>query len=111
MAVASPAGALTDNFKGPFEAMGISGHNDLGASKVSTAEECAVKCRKLSNCRSFDLGVRGKVAGECWLSTANRASAGSAYTAWALYDYYERTTDSKASKSILETAVAAGTFG
>eukprot|EP00928_Gymnodinium_smaydae_P007819 TRINITY_DN1279_c0_g2_i3.p1 TRINITY_DN1279_c0_g2~~TRINITY_DN1279_c0_g2_i3.p1 ORF type:complete len:756 (+),score=115.66 TRINITY_DN1279_c0_g2_i3:69-2336(+) len=82
---------LESRFLGPFTGMGISGYNDLGFSSVSTPEECARKCAQDSRCKSFDYGARGNVAGECWLSTANRESAGSAYTQWNLYDYYERS--------------------
>jgi len=78
------------SFLGPFSGMGISGYNDLGQFKVSNAAECASRCLALPRCRSFDHGARGELKGECWLSTANRASAGSAYTSWPKYDYYER---------------------
>jgi len=77
-------------FLGPFEMMGISGYNDLGRHTVAEPAQCAAHCRRDSRCRSFDFGARGRVAGECWLSTANRDSARSAYTRWPLYDYYER---------------------
>jgi hypothetical protein len=70
---------------------GITGHNDLGRHTVSDPEECASLCRESPLCRSFDYGARQHVTGECWLSTADRASVGSAYSSrWALYDYYEK---------------------
>jgi len=77
-------------FVGPFAQMGISGHNDLGLHHVSTPAECAHHCSRDARCKSFDYGARGHVSGECWLSTANRHSAGHAYTRWEHYDYYER---------------------
>mmetsp|Transcript_68289 Transcript_68289/g.177356 ORF Transcript_68289/g.177356 Transcript_68289/m.177356 type:complete len:562 (-) Transcript_68289:191-1876(-) len=92
----APAAAI-DGFLGPFVGMGISGYNDLGSSKVSSPQACADKCQRDSRCRSFDYGARNgdreRVKGECWLSTANRESAGAAYRAWSLYDYYERSSD------------------
>eukprot|EP00927_Polykrikos_kofoidii_P029729 TRINITY_DN25655_c0_g1_i1.p1 TRINITY_DN25655_c0_g1~~TRINITY_DN25655_c0_g1_i1.p1 ORF type:complete len:472 (-),score=39.81 TRINITY_DN25655_c0_g1_i1:127-1542(-) len=78
------------SFLGPFSGMGISGYNDLGQFTVGSAAECADRCLALPRCRSFDHGARGQIEGQCWLSTANRASAGSAYTTWTMYDYYER---------------------
>jgi len=77
-------------FEGPFSRMGISGFNDLGSSLVASPGECAARCLRNARCRSFDYGARQNVAGECWLSTANRESVGPAYTVWELYDYYER---------------------
>ena len=79
-------------FVGPFEGMGISGFNDLGNAPAFGPTECAGRCADLEACRSFDWGARDGVRGECWLSTANRASAGNAYTHWPLYDYYEKAT-------------------
>eukprot|EP00931_Biecheleriopsis_adriatica_P072132 TRINITY_DN4617_c0_g1_i5.p1 TRINITY_DN4617_c0_g1~~TRINITY_DN4617_c0_g1_i5.p1 ORF type:complete len:248 (-),score=34.16 TRINITY_DN4617_c0_g1_i5:91-834(-) len=103
-AVESGASA-SDGFLGPFQGMGISGYNDLGSFNVNDPSKCAELCRKTSGCNSFDYGARGSVLGECWLSTATRASAGSAYTEWQQYDYYEVK-----GSSILETAAAAGKF-
>jgi hypothetical protein len=64
--------------------------------------------------RSFDWGARGSVAGECWLSTADRASAGDAYTAWGSYDYYEVDASAGAAggaKDLVATLVSMpGTF-
>jgi len=77
----------------------------LGYYMLSSPGECAKKCRDHSECRSFDWGARSQVRGECWLSTANRASAGGYYTSWPLYDYYER-----AEKTVVETAVASTDF-
>eukprot|EP00441_Pelagodinium_beii_P047774 CAMPEP_0197621894 /NCGR_PEP_ID=MMETSP1338-20131121/2323_1 /TAXON_ID=43686 ORGANISM="Pelagodinium beii, Strain RCC1491" /NCGR_SAMPLE_ID=MMETSP1338 /ASSEMBLY_ACC=CAM_ASM_000754 /LENGTH=643 /DNA_ID=CAMNT_0043191467 /DNA_START=16 /DNA_END=1947 /DNA_ORIENTATION=- len=91
--------SIGSSFEGPFEGKGISGYNDLGQYFVDNPSECAEKCRQLSQCRSFDYGAREKVSGECWLSTANRASAGAAYTTWTLYDYYERSSDPSDSNS------------
>merc|ERR1719428_1844853 len=85
-----PETNLITGFIGPFERMGISGYNDLGSSKVGGAPECAAKCLKDPLCRSFDFGARQQVKGECWLSTADRDSVGSAFSSWPLYDYYER---------------------
>eukprot|EP00440_Ansanella_granifera_P025574 gb/GFBE01027771.1/.p1 GENE.gb/GFBE01027771.1/~~gb/GFBE01027771.1/.p1 ORF type:complete len:690 (+),score=127.26 gb/GFBE01027771.1/:1-2070(+) len=88
----SIAGTANDNtFLGPFVGMGISGYNDLGQFSVRSPDECKELCLKNAQCKSFDHGARGSVSGECWLSTANRASAPSSYTAWELYDYYERS--------------------
>lgn len=89
----------TAKFQGPFVGMGITGYNDLGRHLVSAALECAEKCAGTQRCRSFDYGARGSVRGECWLSTADRASAGLAYTSWGKYDYYERDFESSASPS------------
>jgi hypothetical protein len=86
-------------FVGPFIAMGISGYNDLGVTKGVTVETCLESCRANSQCRSIDYGARDKVIGECWLSTANRESAGDAYTTWPLYDYYEVSDDGVDSSS------------
>merc|ERR1712137_1282923 len=76
-------------FLGPFEGMGITGYNDLGSFAVEDPRDCASRCSATPDCRSFDYGARGKVLGECWLSTATRESAPSAYSSWQLYDYYE----------------------
>jgi hypothetical protein len=86
----SPTGmnAIT-SFEGPFEGMGISGWNDLEMSNVEGPANCATKCLRDPRCLSFDYGARGSVKGECWLSTANRASVGSAFSSWEMYDYYE----------------------
>lgn len=89
----------TAKFQGPFVGMGITGYNDLGRHLVSNPLECAEKCARTQQCRSFDYGARGSVRGECWLSTADRASAGLAYTPWGKYDYYERDFESSASRS------------
>mmetsp|Transcript_120303 Transcript_120303/g.291939 ORF Transcript_120303/g.291939 Transcript_120303/m.291939 type:complete len:113 (+) Transcript_120303:153-491(+) len=75
--------------------MGISGYNDLGQFVVRSAAECADRCLGVPRCRSFDHGARENVEGECWLSTASRESAGSAYTSWTNYDYYERQETSR----------------
>jgi hypothetical protein len=69
--------------------MGISGHNDFQMISVNGPAECAAECTKIAECRSFDYGARGQVLGECWLSLADRASAGYAYESWELYNYYE----------------------
>lgn len=82
-------------FLGPFSGMGISGYNDLGQFVVRSAAECADRCLGVPRCRSFDHGARENVEGECWLSTASRESAGSAYTSWTNYDYYERQETSR----------------
>jgi hypothetical protein len=66
--------------------MGITGFNDLGQTVETGPAACAAKCLANPACRSFDWNT---VAHECWLSTADRSSAGSAYTAWRDYDYYE----------------------
>merc|ERR1719247_2841522 len=81
------------SFEGPFERMGITDENHFGKMKVNSPMECAKLCMAKSDCRSFDYGARGHVAGECWLSRANRKSAGNLYTRWEAYDYYERKTD------------------
>lgn len=83
-------GDLADYFDGPFKGMGISGANDLTMFQGKSAEACLEECLKNTRCKSVDYGARGGAAGECWLSTADRASAGSAFSAWELYDYYER---------------------
>jgi len=91
MMVASEAtstGTTMDDFL-HFEMMGITHHNDFPKQMVRSPNECAELCRKNSACRSFDYGARNYVTGECWMSRANRASAGNAYTRWPLYDYYE----------------------
>jgi hypothetical protein len=91
--ISSSAAASTNTvpgFVGPFEGMGISGFNDLGNAPAHGPTECAGRCADLAACQSFDWGARDGVRGECWLSTANRASAGGAYTHWPLYDYYEK---------------------
>jgi len=77
------------SFEGPFEGMGITGWNDLEIANVEGPTECATKCLGDPRCLSFDYGARGTVKGECWLSTANRASVGSAFKIWEKYDYYE----------------------
>jgi len=82
--------ASLKHFQGPWKGMGITGWNDLGQYDNTSPKDCAEMCLKNSACKSFDYGARGKVAGECWLSTADREKAGSAYEAWSLYDYYER---------------------
>lgn len=94
--VPSGSTALAD-FLGPFREMGISYHNDFGLITASSPEDCARRCRCQPNCRSFDFGARGRVSGECWMSLADRASAGDAYTRWPLYDYYEMKADGVAS--------------
>mmetsp|Transcript_145337 Transcript_145337/g.464457 ORF Transcript_145337/g.464457 Transcript_145337/m.464457 type:complete len:166 (+) Transcript_145337:889-1386(+) len=88
--VGSSAGAGSlEGFEGPFTGMGITGFNDLASAKGLTPAACAERCRGEPACRSFEVGAREAVQGECWLSTATRDSAGSAYTTWKLYDYYE----------------------
>jgi len=82
-------GVTAEGFNGPFVGMGISGHNDFAMIRVNMPAECADACKKTANCRSFDYGARGQVIGECWLSLADRKSAGNAYESWELYDYYE----------------------
>lgn len=82
-------GGSLGSFMGPFKHMGISAWNDLEASHVHSPHECGRKCLADSRCRSFDYGARRHVTGECWLSTADRELAGSAYTHWQDYDYYE----------------------
>eukprot|EP01051_Picozoa_sp_SAG22_P004619 SAG22_NODE_252_length_13679_cov_74.486524_5_plen_449_part_00 len=82
-----------DGFAGPFVGMGISGFNDLGHTRAAGPAECARHCAALAACRSFDWGARGQVRGECWLSSADRQSAGHAYRAWQLYDYYEKAAE------------------
>jgi transforming growth factor-beta-induced protein len=79
-----------NGFLGPFVEKGISGHNDFDLVYVQNPRECAELCQQTNNCRSFDYGARSNVLGECWRSTANRESAGSAYERWEKYDYYER---------------------
>lgn len=86
---AQPASSV-EGILGPFVGMGISGYNDFGRASASSAAACTAKCLQEPKCRSVDYGARGNVAGECWLSTADRASVGAAYRAWDLYDYYER---------------------
>jgi hypothetical protein len=80
---------MVEGFDGPFIGMGISGHNDFAAMSVNNPAECGEACTQTAGCRSFDYGARGSVAGECWLSLADRDSAGSAYESWGLYNYYE----------------------
>jgi len=81
-------------FAGPFEGYGITGFNDLGGHRVKNPQACTYLCGMTPGCRSVDYGARGAADGECWLSTANRASAGDAYSSnWALYDYYEKVSD------------------
>ncbi|CAK0857783.1 unnamed protein product [Prorocentrum cordatum] len=76
----STVSGAVDGFEGPFSGMGISGYNDLGKHMVGSPAECAGLCLDMATCSSFDYGARGDVEGECWLSTADRISAGSAYT-------------------------------
>jgi hypothetical protein len=85
------------SFVGPFIGMGITDNNDWRRRFVLNPSECAEICRSNPECRSFDYGARGKVNGECWQSLATRDSAGSAYTKWELYDYYELIPDSSSS--------------
>lgn len=88
--------AVMDYFDGPFVGMGITGHNDFGMMEVSKPVECAEECAKTPGCISFDYGAREKTLGECWLSLADRKSAGHAYTSWRLYDYYELKPEGEA---------------
>lgn len=81
------------DFLGPFVAMGITGYNDFDLRRVSSPTECAELCRANAKCNSFDYGARGQVLGECWMSMATRQSAGSAFSRWELYDYYERRSE------------------
>jgi len=81
--------AVMDYFDGPFVGMGITGHNDFARMFVSNPVECAKECAKTAGCNSFDHGARGQVAGECWLSLADRGSVGHAFRSWPLYNYYE----------------------
>lgn len=99
-APSAPGTNLITGFVGPFEMMGISGYNDLESSKVEDPSECATKCLNDPLCRSFDYGAREQVKGECWLSTANRDSIGSAYSSWPLYDYYERRQEEDQDQSV-----------
>ena len=87
---AAGAPRLLPGFVGPFERMGISGFNDLGHSSAFSPGECADRCAAMAACNSFDWGARGHARGECWLSTADRATAGHAFEAWELYDYFEK---------------------
>jgi len=112
-----PAAELASEmaFLGPFEGHGISGHNDLDNRVGTTSQECAELCAAHAHCQSFDYGARGMVSGECWLSTANRGTAGHAYTGhWHLYDYYEKPPHAAApptptlSDGRMEPAAAAG---
>lgn len=80
---------MAEGFDGPFVGMGISGHNDFPMVSVNNPAECAAACKEIAECRSFDYGARGQVTGECWLSLADRESAGYAYRSWELYNYYE----------------------
>mmetsp|Transcript_127406 Transcript_127406/g.231593 ORF Transcript_127406/g.231593 Transcript_127406/m.231593 type:complete len:591 (-) Transcript_127406:81-1853(-) len=85
--------AHAHDFSGPNVGWGITGHNDLGSYDSETADSCMEKCRANPECKSFDYGARGSVQGECWLSTADRISAASAYSnRWQMYDYYEKVT-------------------
>merc|ERR1711935_690046 len=59
-------------------------------------------------CSSFDYGARENVEGECWLSTADRNSAGSAYTEWVHYDYYEMVSSTDAMPEV-NSSQGAGT--
>ena len=95
-------------FAGPFEGMGISGYNDLGSAPASGPAECAGRCANHAACRSFDWGAREHVHGECWLSTANRASAGDAYSQWPLYDYYEKVPAPHATSSAAGSSATDG---
>jgi len=81
--------AVMGYFDGPFVGMGITDNNDFALVSVNDPAECAEACTKTAECRSFDYGARGKVVGECWLSLADRKSAGDAYKSWELYNYYE----------------------
>lgn len=100
---------VLSRFARPFTGMGISGWNDLGSSRVSDPKQCAMKCLRIASCKSFDYGARGSVAGECWLSTADRAIAGNAYTAWNLYDYYELSTTTGVTASVASSAITGAT--
>jgi hypothetical protein len=94
-----------DGFLGPFVGLAITGFNDLGFSRLEGVENnpevCAAKCLATDGCKSIDFGTREAQGdeysdeytqgGECWLSTATRASAGEAFTSWPTYDYYETT--------------------
>jgi hypothetical protein len=80
---------MAEGFDGPFVGMGITGHNDFEMLSVNSPDDCADACTKTAECRSFDYGARGSVAGECWLSLADRKSAGNAYRRWEHYNYYE----------------------
>merc|ERR1712083_221746 len=91
---------VVDGFEGPFSGMGISGYNDLGKHMVGGPAECADLCLDTALCSSFDYGARGNVEGECWLSTADRNSAGSAYTEWVYYDYYEMVSTADATPEV-----------
>jgi len=81
--------AVMGFFDGPAVGMGITGHNDFAMVSVSDPAECAEACTQTAECSSFDYGARGNVMGQCWLSRADRKSAGNAYRRWELYDYYE----------------------
>lgn len=90
-----------NDFLGPFVGYGISGHNDLAATKSVTASTCLEKCRADPRCKSIDYGSRDSAQGECWLSTADRFTAASAYSGrWYMYDYYERVTVSKGKQAV-----------
>jgi len=93
---------------GPVVGMGISGHNDLGMIPNTTPERCLELCRAKARCRSMDYGARGGVKGDCWLSTADRASVGGAYESWAGYDYYELLLDGEDRDRRYEDALSEG---
>jgi len=79
-----------EGFIGPIVGMGITGFNNLGFWSLDSNLECAEKCLQEPRCKSFDWGARGAAKRHCFLSTADRASAGSAYSKWTLYDYFEK---------------------
>jgi hypothetical protein len=100
---------MAEGFDGPFVGMGITGHNDFAMVSVNSAAECAKACTKIAECRSFDYGARGNVVGECWLSLADRKSAGNAYRSWELYNYYEikgASADAATTTGMLDTEMA-----
>mmetsp|Transcript_136047 Transcript_136047/g.322399 ORF Transcript_136047/g.322399 Transcript_136047/m.322399 type:complete len:656 (+) Transcript_136047:56-2023(+) len=76
------------SFEGPFVAKSIKGLNSKHM-QVHSPAECAQLCLERTHCKSFDYGADGTVMGECYLNTANRTSAGSAFQTQRLYDYYE----------------------
>jgi len=81
-----------NSFEGPFVAKSIAGLN-VQHRQVHSPAECAQLCLETAGCASFDYGADGTVIGECWLNTANRTSAGSAFRTHRLFDYYERQED------------------
>lgn len=110
MGLAATAAAkdnMVEGFDGPFVGMGISGHNDFAMISVNNPAECAEECTKIAECRSFDYGARGQVTNECWLSLADRTSAGYAYQSWPLYNYYEvkGASPNAASAMIIDTGL------